>query len=122
MPASYKIDKRQRLVISSGSGVLTRDDCEKHQQQLLNDPDFDPGFSQLSDFTQVTKVALTTQDIQQLAIATIFSPGARRAFLAGSEEQFGLSRMFEMIRETMGETGVRVFRSREEAMRWLLKE
>ena len=32
----------------------------------------------------------------------------------------GFARMFEMIREAKGETGVRVFRDREEALAWAL--
>ena len=42
MPAFYKIDKQRGLVLSSGSGVLTKSDLVTHMQQLLHDPEFDP--------------------------------------------------------------------------------
>jgi hypothetical protein len=54
MPAFYKIDKERRLVLSFGSGVLTREDVLGHIDKLSADPDFDPGFSQLQDYTQFT--------------------------------------------------------------------
>ena len=119
MPASYKIDKQHSLVTSIESGVLSNIDCKNHQRQLAADPNFNPIFSQLIDLTQVTKLALTAEDVRQLAQAKIFSDCSRRALLASSDELFGMSRMFGILRDTMGETGVRVFRSREEAMLWV---
>jgi hypothetical protein len=120
MPASYEIDKERRLVISKGTGVITLADGLAHQKQLLADPDFDRSFSQLMDFTEVTKWELRTEDLRQLAAKNVFSSMSRRAFVVGSEEAFGLGRMFETFREMAGEQGIRVFRSRAEAMSWVL--
>jgi hypothetical protein len=72
MPAFYKIDKGRRIVMSSGSGVLTIQDIIGHQERLLNDPDFDPSYSQLSDFTQVEKVELPSTDVRVAARKNIF--------------------------------------------------
>ena len=77
MPAFYKIDKERKLVFSSGSGVLTREDILGHQDRLLQDPDFDPSFSQLSDFTHITKIDLTPEDVRLAAKKNIFSPQSR---------------------------------------------
>ncbi len=74
MTAYYKIDKQRRLVLSSGSGVLTKADLVMHMEQLLNDPDFDPKFSQLADFSQVSGFDLTGDDVRALANKTVFSP------------------------------------------------
>jgi hypothetical protein len=35
--------------------------------------------------------------------------------------QFGLARMFEIYRELHGETGIRVFRTLDEALDWVLQ-
>jgi hypothetical protein len=83
MPASYKIDKQRELVLSSGSGVLTKADLVRHMEQLLNDPDCDPKFSQLADFTEVSGFDLTGDDVRELASKTVFSHRSRRAFIAG---------------------------------------
>ena len=49
--AFYNIDKERRLVLSSGNGVLTKEDLLGHMDRLSKDPDFDPDFSQVLDFT-----------------------------------------------------------------------
>jgi hypothetical protein len=77
MPAYYKIDKQRRLVLSSGSGILTKLDLVMHMQQFLNDPDFDPKFSQLADFSEVSGFDLPGEDVRELANKTVFSPESR---------------------------------------------
>lgn len=120
MPAFYKIDKERRLVLSSGTGVFNKEAAQAHQERLLTDPEFDPSYSQLMDFTHVTQIDLTAADIQQLALRNIFSPESRRAFLVTNDLAFGLARMFEILRESAGERGIGVFRNLEEALDWVL--
>jgi len=119
MPAFYKIDKERRLVMSSGSGVLTKEDIFEHQERLSKDPDFDPTFSQLSDFTHITKIDITPEDVRLAAQKNLFSPQSRRAMLVKDDLQFGLARMFEIHRELAGEKGIRVFRKIEDALDWI---
>jgi hypothetical protein len=122
MSAFYKIDKERRLVMTSGSGVFTLADALAHQGKLLNDPDFDPAFSQIADFTQFTHFNLSAGDVRKLAERTIFSPRSRRAMIVPNDLAYGLGRMFEMLRENEGETGIRVFRTLEEALEWVLSK
>ena len=119
MAAFYKIDKERRLVLSSGAGVLTKDDIFGHMERLLKDPDFDPNFSQLTDFRQITSLDFGPEDVRLFAERTIFSPRSRRAILVKDDLQFGLARMFEIHRELHGATGIRVFRSLDEALDWI---
>jgi hypothetical protein len=120
MSAFYKIDKERRLVSSSGTGVLTKADILGHMDRLSNDPDFDPDFSQLIDFTEITGLEIGPEDVRQFAQRIIFSPRSRRAILVKDDLQFGLARMFEIHRDLNGETGIRVFRSLEEAQDWIM--
>lgn len=106
--------------MSSGSGVLTIEVIIGHQERLLNDPDFDPGYSQLSDFTHVTKVELSSVDIRLAARKNIFLPHSRRALVVKNDVQYGLARMFEIHRDLAGEVGIRVFRTIDEALGWVL--
>jgi hypothetical protein len=122
MPAFYKIDKDRRLVISSATGAFNKEDALGHQNRLRADPDFDPTYSQLMDFTHVTQILLTAVDVQQLALANIFSKESRRAFLVANDLAFGLARMFEILRENAGEEGIRIFRNLEEALDWVLSK
>lgn len=119
MTADYKIDKERRFVLSVGAGLLTREDVLGHMDRISADPDFEPTFSQLLDFTKVTEVGFGPQEVREFAERDIFAPTARRAFLVQNDLHFALARMFEIHRELRGETGIGVFRSAEEAMEWI---
>ncbi len=120
MPAYFKIDKERRLVMSVGAGVLTMDETWSHQEKLLKDPDFDPSFSQLWDLTQITEWQISAADMRRLAQRTVFSSHSRRSCVAVSDVAFGSARMFEMLRENAGETGIRIFRNLDDALDWVL--
>jgi hypothetical protein len=120
MPAFYEIDKQRKLVVSTASGVLTLAEVLAHQQQLLEDSDFDPSFAYLVDFTQCTDLELSSDEIRRLALKPIFSADSRRAYLVNTDLQFGLVRMFGILRELSGEKDVHVFRDRRDALQWVL--
>ncbi|MGB2592048.1 MAG: hypothetical protein WAJ96_15440 [Candidatus Acidiferrum sp.] len=122
MPAFYKIDKERRLVLSSGTGIFNLEDARLHQERLLADPDFDPSYAQLLDFTHTTQIDLTAADIHQLALRNIFSPNSRRAILVPNDLAYGLGRMYEILREASGERGIRIFRNLEDALDWVLSK
>jgi hypothetical protein len=122
MPATYEIDKRRRLVISTMSDQVTLADALGHQEKLLKDPDFDPSFSQLMDCTRVNLSNLEASDIRKMAERKIFSPESRRAIVVSSNLVYGYGRMFEILRETAGENGIRVFRDLDEAVDWILSK
>jgi len=120
MPAHYKIDKERRLVMTTVFGVATMADGLTHQEKLRKDPDFDPSFSQLMDYTHVVRFEITAEDVRTLAQQPIFSPHSRRAMLVSGDLAFGLARMFEALRESFGEQGIRVFRNLDDALDWVL--
>ena len=122
MPAFYKIDKERRLVITTASGIFSAADGLAHQNKLVNDPEFDPSFSQIADFTQVTKFDLSADDVRQVAQRTIFAPHSRRALIVPGDLGYGFGRMFEILRENQGDVATRVFRTLEEALDWVLSE
>ncbi len=120
MPAFYKIDRENRLVMTTASGVFTLADILAHEEKLRLDPDFDPSFSQLLDASHITKLEITSEHIRRLAQDSLFSPDSRRALLVSNDAAFGLARMFEILRESAGDTGIEVFRSLDEALEWVL--
>ena len=122
MPVTSKIDKEHRLVICEVFGDVVDEDGPELQRLIREDPDFDPGFSQLLDMTRVNKLNVKAETVRMLAQTSVFSQDARRAFVADNAVVFGFSRMFEMLIESMGRKAVRVFRSRDEAVRWLRSE
>jgi hypothetical protein len=119
MPAFYKIDKEHRVVLSTASGVFDLAAALAHQDQLLADPDFDPSYSQLIDYSHVTEVKIDANDIRKLAERSVFWPCSRRAIYVTRDIEYGFARMFEMLRENAGEKGIRVFRNLDDALAWI---
>jgi hypothetical protein len=119
MPAEYRIDRDRKIVLSRGWGRVGTNDFRAHGEQLRVDPEFSPDFRQLWDFSEVTESTADFDELARLAQVAIFAPTTRRAVLAPADVTFGFGRMFQMLRESKGETGIRVFRDRADAMRWL---
>ena len=120
MAAYFRIDKERKLVMTTAAGVFTFVDGLAHQDRLMTDPDFDPSFSQLMDLTHVTKIEMGSEDVSRLAQRSVFAPDARRAILVNCDVVFGLAQKFVAFRESLGEKGLRVFRSIDEALSWVL--
>lgn len=119
MPVEYHIDHAAGIVRSRGWGVVTAEDLAGHGRGLLADPDFRPELRQLWDLAEVTDSPMTFNDLTALAGTNYFAPTSRRALLAPIDVSFGVARMFQMLRESKGERGIRVFRDRAAALRWL---
>jgi hypothetical protein len=119
MPAFYKIDKERKLVLSTGSGLVTKEEVFAHQDQMLNDPDFDPSFSQLADFRRLTNTDINMADLRTIAQKDVFSVHSRRAIIAKGDIAFGFAKIFELYRRLAGAHGIRVFRTKYEALDWL---
>ena len=119
MPAFYKIDKERKLVMSAGSGYVTKAQVLAYQKQLSNDPDFHPGFSELADFAQVTKVDIEMSDVPRFAKSDVFSSHSRRAIIVKGDVAFAFAKMFEISRALTGGSEIRVFRNHDEAVDWL---
>jgi len=121
MPVFYKIDKAHKLVLTTGSGIFDLAAAFAHQDQLLKDPDFDPVYSQLLDFSHVTSVDFSADDVRQIAKRSVFWSCSRRAIFVKDDLLFGLATLFELLRKNAGEKGVRVFRSLNDALDWIIE-
>ena len=120
MPTFFKIYKERRLVMSIVSGVVTLADALAHRENLRKHPDFDPSFSQLVDLSNVARIEFSREDVEKFAQDTIFSLNSRRAAVATADVAYGLARTFEMLRESKGEEGLRIFRNLDEALDWVV--
>jgi len=119
MPADFYIDTQYGIVYSKATGVLDRAAVLDHMDRLSQHPEFRPEFNQLLDFRETTKVELTAEQVQVLAMRKIFSERSKRAFVVSSDLQYGLSRVFEAYRNLAGEKGISIFREMAGALSWL---
>src|SRR6516225_5862823 len=123
MPITHQVLKEQRLVLIAGSDAVGLDDIVANRKALLNDPDFDPSFDALVDFTRVPEPNLQLDAIRTLSRKPLFSRASRVAVvpaIPGSVELFAVARMYETYREVsnMGDQ-LRIFRTIEQAREWL---
>ncbi len=117
MPVHYVIDKEQRLVLTTGEGPVTAQEVLTHHDQLLKDPDFDPTFNQLSDYTKVTDALFSIDKNFLDARRDEFSPASRRAIVVSTQALYGMARQYAAYQG--GRSMVRVFHDRSAALQWL---
>jgi hypothetical protein len=120
--AFYKIDTKRKLVMSTASGVFTLADAFARQEKISKDAEVNPSFSQLLDFSDVTKLDIEPEDERRLAQTKVFLSQSRRAFIVSNDLAFGLARMYQVLRSWEGETGIRVFRNLDDALDWPLSK
>src|SRR6516162_10753503 len=119
MPYRYVIDKERRLVVSTGWNCVTFAEAKSHQEQLLNDPDFNPEFNQIVDATAVTALDLSVDEIRTIVNRRIFSPTSKRAFVAAQPFVYGMGRMMTTYIEmskAISETSM--FHDLPSALKW----
>jgi len=115
----HEVDIPNRVVRARVEGTLTDADLIECDNALRNDPDFDPAYRLLLDLTSADWDAVTANGVRALAARPpLFASSARRALVVHSDLGFGMSRMFELLRESRPDE-FRVFRSIEEAAAWL---
>lgn len=120
MPATYNVDKEQRWVHTMMWGELSRTDILVALEKGLMDTEVDTSFAEIVDLTEVTKVDLSGDDMREIARKSAFSLSSRRAFVVPDNSVvFGLVRVYEILRELQGETGIRIFRTLDEALNWV---
>lgn len=120
MPFRYVVYAKQRLVISTGSDLVTWEEIRKRQDQIKTDPEFKPEFNQLVDLRTVTGFDMTSGQTSALARRMIFSASSKRAFVAANPAVFGMGRMWEIFTEMSDNPSqIRVFYDLPSALKWL---
>ncbi len=114
------IYKEKRLVVTIEEGLVTFKDMVANHDRLLNDPDFDPEFNQLSDASLATDTDLSSKNIRSLYQRRVFSPASRRAVVAPNAFTYGMARMLQSYVElSRASVSVQIFRDRASALKWL---
>ena len=116
MPADYRIDEVHQLVDIRLTGVVTAEEYWDVREEILKDPLYRDSFDELVDATNATKFTVPSAGVRDAAASPLLANEVRRASVAGTEEAYGIFRMFQIA---SGKPGVRVFRNRAVAERWL---
>jgi hypothetical protein len=123
MPATYEIFKDKRLIIVTCSGPADVDEVSGMLTRMLADPDFTMEHDVLWDGSGRT-VPFTPEQVKELArfVTTYRHKGPRRpkrAYVVSKDVDWGMLRVYESYRIGRSDVDIDVFRSREEAMKWI---
>jgi hypothetical protein len=84
------------------------------------DPEIDPNFGEIIDLTEVKRMNLSGDEMRVIAKKTAFLSSSRSAIVVPDNDSvLGLVRMYEILRELQGETGIRIFHTLDEALSWV---
>jgi hypothetical protein len=119
MPVVLKIDPQRRVVYSAFYGRVTDEEFLGHRTAIATDPDFNPNFSDILDFTAVTEVGVSERAVTaQAENPSIFSSSAMHIIVAPADVMFQLGKMFKQFSHP-SRPNVFIVRTRAEAYRLL---
>ena len=120
MSIKYYIDTQHGIVVSETDVSPTFEEIADLLERLQVDPDFDPSFGHLADYSSSETRGLTSDELRRLAEFAVFAPTAKRAIVVQAGLQYGLGRMYQLIKGDPDT--VRLFASKEEALQWLVED
>lgn len=122
MAVILKIDSRRRVVYSTFYGELRGEELIRHGLTIASDPDFRRDFSEIVDFSEVTKVSVSDATLSKMAgTPSLFSESVRHIIVASTQEGFDLATRYKALtRKTR--PNLFVVRTREEAYDLLKQE
>ena len=115
------IDESLELVVISFEGEITDSEIFEASLSIKSNPKHRPYFNQLVDMLAVTSGEVSRMGLHRIMHMNLFGIGSRRAIVADSDLLFGMSRMFEILRQE-GKEEIQVFHTLEEAELWLQEQ
>ena len=119
MPVVLKIDRRRKVVYSAFYGKATDEEVAAHRDAIAADPDFDPTFSEIVDFTGVTEAALSEASLAAMAKnPSLFQEASVHIIVAPADLMFNLAAKYKAFAR-LSRPNLFVVRTRAEAYQLL---
>src|SRR5262245_52806127 len=113
------LDPTHRVLRATVTGAFTDEGCTELYRTLERVASRDGPYAGIMDLSQVAEFPISSRTIRVLAATNPALPGGRpRVIVASEPVMYGLARMFELCRDSMGGQ-LQVLRSPEEAYDWL---
>lgn len=115
MPVVLKIDTRRKVVYSAFYGKLTDAELIDHRAAIAADPDFNPDYSEIVDFSAVTESNISNATLAAMASApSLYSSDVMHIVVTPSA---GLVQMVSKFRDLAlsSRPNLVMVRTREEA-------
>ncbi len=119
MPVVLKIDPHRKVVYSAFYGAITDAEFLGHGKAISSDPDFNPGFSEIVDFSSVTNGAISESTLAALAAnPSLFKSSVVHIVVAPGDALFQLVNKYKDLAQS-SRPNLFVVRTRSEAYRLL---
>jgi len=119
MPVVLKIDLQRKVVYSTFYGDVTDAELLGHGKAIGSDPDFNPEFSEIVDFSSVTNAAISESALTALAAnPSLFKSSVVHIVVAPGEALFQLVSKYKDFTQS-SRPNLFVVRTRSEAYRLL---
>jgi hypothetical protein len=119
MPVVLKIDRQRKVVYSAFHGKTTDEEVAAHRAAIAADPDFNPAFSEIVDFTGVTEAALSEASLAAMAKnPSLFQDSAVHIIVAPADLVFNLASKYKAL-SRFSRPNLFVVRTRAEAYQLL---
>ena len=122
----YEIHQRKGFVevVTHGDGDV--EVFQRIMNEAFSHPDWKPGVSILIDHSNFNAEPLTVDGMKTLAgmvsAARVELASSRMAIVVPGDLQYGLGRMWQVYIEDKWDGASEVFRSREDALGWLISD
>jgi len=117
------IMKDKNLRTHTVSGVLAVDQLLKHLRGIYASPDFQSDMDVLWDLRDADFSAISSADVESVRDLVKdhwgLSGKSKAALIVSGDQDFGMSRMYEILMDQVTENKVMVFRDRKEAYKWI---
>ena len=98
MPAVLKIDPKRRIVLSTFYGEVTDEEVLRHSGVIVADPYFKPEYSEIVDFSGVTRMSISEGLLSGMAgTQSIFCRDSVHVVVAPADVAFGLARRYQAL-------------------------
>jgi hypothetical protein len=108
------------------SGRPTPDAFDKYFEALLAHDNWNPGIPVLTDETNLDADTITVREVRDIADVCARRKSElgplRTAILVAGDLEYGMNRMWEVFIEGRWDVESALFRSRDEALAWLLAQ
>ncbi|SNR65779.1 hypothetical protein [Puniceibacterium sediminis] len=124
MPVGYKIRADFSVMVATFYGDVVVDEIRDALLDYQKDPGFDGRYCVLADLADCSFPEGNFDDYVQLAYRLrshfeVRDPNSRTAFFAPEDVGFGISRMYQTIAADRASYTMEVFRTAEEALRFV---
>ena len=124
MPITYWVDVENRVVMATALGILADADLPPYLEAVTTDADVEPGFNELFDVREVTKVEITVSGIEDVADRVQgkgigqYIKETKTAIVASNRNTAAVSSFYKILRTNLPST-IRLFRDMVAARAWL---